>query len=107
MTYPDGAIYEGAFQDDLADGEGKITYTDGSTYEGDWVAGVIEGMGRATYPNGVVYEGAFRNARAAFDNNHSITLISSTSVSATSSGERSYESFSFDFPVARASNTNI
>ena len=55
-TYPDGTIYEGAFQNGQREGEGTARMPDGFTYSGGWKAGLYHGQGIATYPNGDVVQ---------------------------------------------------
>ena len=57
MTLPDGTVYTGGFDNDVFEGQGKITYPDGMTYEGGWAAGKRVGEGRAVFPDGLVFEG--------------------------------------------------
>ncbi len=59
VTYANGDVYEGAFENDQRHGQGTFTGTDGYTYVGQWQNGRIEGTGRVTYPDGSVYEGTF------------------------------------------------
>ena len=37
FTWPSGATYNGAFDDDKRNGYGEMMYADGSTYKGNWL----------------------------------------------------------------------
>ncbi len=52
MTYANGDVYEGAFQNDKRQGQGTFRGTDGYVYEGEWVEGRIEGQGTVTILTG-------------------------------------------------------
>ena len=56
-TYPDGSVYEGAFDNGYRRGEGIYTKTDGSVYEGAWDNGHRHGRGKYTTADGRVIEG--------------------------------------------------
>lgn len=60
-TYSNGTVYEGEFQEGVADGRGTFYYTNGSVYQGEVKMGSPHGTGRITYASGTVYEGAFQN----------------------------------------------
>jgi hypothetical protein len=45
-TWPDGAVYDGDWKDDIKNGEGKSTYPDGIVYEGDFKDDKKNGMGK-------------------------------------------------------------
>lgn len=61
MTYANGNVYDGDWNNDIKEGDGKMTYVNGDVYEGSWEYDVIEGDGKMTYANGDVYEGSWRN----------------------------------------------
>lgn len=60
-TYSNGTVYEGEFQEGVADGRGTFYYTNGSVYQGDVKNGSFEGRGTLRYAGGTVYEGTFQN----------------------------------------------
>ena len=41
MKYSNGDVYEGVFEYDLCNKNGKMTYKDGSVYEGSWLNGLV------------------------------------------------------------------
>mmetsp|Transcript_11787 Transcript_11787/g.14247 ORF Transcript_11787/g.14247 Transcript_11787/m.14247 type:complete len:954 (+) Transcript_11787:9-2870(+) len=45
-----GDVYEGDFEDDVREGEGKCTFSDGRVYNGTWVNDEPSGQGIITYP---------------------------------------------------------
>lgn len=55
--WPDGAIYEGFWRDDKADGYGRLIHTDGDYYEGEWRNDKAHGKGVYFHPNGTFYDG--------------------------------------------------
>jgi hypothetical protein len=83
MTFPDGTVYVGDFNDGNKSGRGKIEYADGSVYDGEFsedaphghgtyttTRGVYDGQiyyghkvgrGKMTFANGDVYDGIFKN----------------------------------------------
>ena len=54
-----GTIYEGQFQQDLLNGEGKITFLDGSREEGFFVDNLLTGKGKKVSSKGKIEEGEF------------------------------------------------
>lgn len=60
-TYSNGTVYEGEFQEGVADGRGTFYYTNGSVYQGDVKNGSFEGRGTLRYAGGTEYEGTFQN----------------------------------------------
>ena len=60
-TYPDGAVYSGAFHQDLRTGFGKFVWSNGNTYEGNWKEDRMEGTGTFRYVSGQLLKGFFRN----------------------------------------------
>lgn len=50
MTWRDGTVYEGHFNDAKFEGYGEMTYPDGSYYKGYWEDGLKHGK------NGVMYD---------------------------------------------------
>jgi hypothetical protein len=53
-------VYEGAFEDGLFSGRGKLTNADGRSYSGDFARGQFNGRGRFEAPSGEIYEGDFQ-----------------------------------------------
>eukprot|EP00984_Skeletonema_dohrnii_P016927 scaffold7611_cov79-Skeletonema_dohrnii-CCMP3373.AAC.2 len=72
ITYDNGDLYKGEFQDTEPHGVGKMTYKDGRVCEGTWKSGKIvyegelvdgkpHGRGKEIHSNGDVYEGEWKN----------------------------------------------
>ena len=59
--FPDGTVYNGAFENGRFSGRGILTCSNGDVYEGRWKNGAKDGRGKMTYPNGVTYEGSWKN----------------------------------------------
>lgn len=53
--------YQGEWEDDLKNGNGKEIYPDGSTYEGNFTKGKKNGQGKLYLLNGTLYEGTFKD----------------------------------------------
>jgi hypothetical protein len=62
IKYADGAVYEGEFAEDAPHGRGKYTTPKG-VYEGHLHYGHKQGLGKMTFVNGNVYEGNFNEDR--------------------------------------------
>lgn len=45
QSWADGSSFDGAWDNDVPHGKGKMVYEDASTYSGDWVEGVRSGSG--------------------------------------------------------------
>lgn len=58
IEWDNGTVYEGAFDNGLYHGRGKLTTAEGS-YIGDFAKGMYDGRGRFEAPGGEVYEGDF------------------------------------------------
>jgi len=58
INYANGAVYEGEFAEDAPHGRGKYTTPKG-VYDGHIHYGHKHGRGKMTFPNGDVYEGVF------------------------------------------------
>ena len=43
MTYGNGDVYEGNFEDNEENGHGKMTYVRGEVYDGEWKNGMERG----------------------------------------------------------------
>ena len=61
LTFEDGKVYEGEFQNDLWNGKGKCTYPNGDTFIGDCKMGKFDGSGKCFFSNGDAYEGEYKN----------------------------------------------
>jgi hypothetical protein len=53
MTFPDGTVFVGEFNNGEKSGVGKINYADGSVYEGEFAEDAPHGRGKYTTPKGV------------------------------------------------------
>ena len=65
MTWADDAVYEGEFAGGKRNGQGTYTWADGSVYEGEWVNGLKNGQGTYTNPNGYCYKGEWKDGKAS------------------------------------------
>ena len=65
MTWADDAVYEGEFAGGKRNGQGIYTWADGSVYEGEWVNGLKNGQGTYTNPNGYCYKGEWKDGKAS------------------------------------------
>ena len=45
MQWPDGAVYEGLWENNLYNGAGKLKHANGDLYEGEFVDGKMQGAG--------------------------------------------------------------
>ncbi|KAG7357995.1 MORN repeat-containing protein [Nitzschia inconspicua] len=57
IKFPDGAFYRGALYNGARHGYGVYHFNDGSVYEGESVMNVFEGKGKMTWNDGGWYEG--------------------------------------------------
>lgn len=57
QKWPDGAIYEGEWRDDIAEGKGKLVHVDGDVYYGEWKNDKANGYGVYQHANGTIYKG--------------------------------------------------
>lgn len=57
ITWPDGDIYEGEWNDEGKHGYGKMQYIYAYTEEGEYENNHRIGKGKITWPNGEIYEG--------------------------------------------------
>jgi hypothetical protein len=64
---PDGAKYEGQYQDGLRHGKGVAVYKNGVHYDGTWRTGKRDGRGVATYPLGARYDGSWQDDQPTRD----------------------------------------
>ena len=58
---PCRAFVQGACQNNVKHGKGKMQWASGDVYDGDWNGGVIHGGGTFTYADGGVYTGEWEN----------------------------------------------
>ncbi len=65
MTWADDAVYEGEFAGGKRNGQGTYTWADGSVYEGEWVNGWRNGQGTYTMTNGYCYKGEWKDGKAS------------------------------------------
>ena len=71
ITFDNGDVYEGAFQDNEPHGVGKMTYKNGRVCEGIWKDGNIDyevemkphGSGEMIYTSGSMYEGEWKESK--------------------------------------------
>lgn len=62
LTFSDGAIYDGEFQNGRIEGHGRMTLADGQWYLGEWMDGKKHGLGLDVAADGTVgHEGTFCN----------------------------------------------
>ena len=57
FVYPDGARYEGMWENDRANGEGSLIHSDGDVYTGSFVNDKAHGHGTFRHSNGARYSG--------------------------------------------------
>ena len=62
-SFADGGLYEGEFDVNKPDGEGRRIWPDGRIYQGLWESGVQHGAGVITYANGDWVSGTFEQGR--------------------------------------------
>jgi len=62
MSFNDGSIYDGEWQNSVMVGQGTCTFSDGITeYSGEWKNGNPDGQGCFLYSNGDRYDGSWEN----------------------------------------------
>eukprot|EP00745_Piridium_sociabile_P024241 TRINITY_DN381_c0_g1_i2.p1 TRINITY_DN381_c0_g1~~TRINITY_DN381_c0_g1_i2.p1 ORF type:complete len:208 (+),score=22.97 TRINITY_DN381_c0_g1_i2:133-756(+) len=59
FVHVDGDVYEGDWYDDKAHGHGVYRHADGSRYEGQWQADKQHGKGLEEWPDGAKYNGQY------------------------------------------------
>lgn len=52
-------FYEGEFENDLIQGQGRVTHNKGTVYQGEFQANEAHGLGREDYSDGSYYQGQF------------------------------------------------
>ena len=57
--WPDGRVYQGAFKNDLPNGDGVLSLVNGDKYSGNFVGGLYDGSGIYTWSSGKAYIGDF------------------------------------------------
>ena len=57
--WPDGRVYQGAFKNDLPNGDGVLSLVNGDKYSGNFVGGLYDGSGIYTWSSGKEYLGDF------------------------------------------------
>ena len=60
FKYPDGARYEGMWENDMANGEGSLVHADGDVYNGSFVNDKAHGQGTFEHANGARYVGEWK-----------------------------------------------
>ncbi|XP_029466007.1 MORN repeat-containing protein 4 isoform X2 [Rhinatrema bivittatum] len=63
LSFADGSIYVGQFENGLFSGCGVLTFPDGSRYEGEFVQGKFQGAGVFTRYDNMKFEGEFKSGR--------------------------------------------
>ena len=61
QIWPDGAKYEGYWQNDMANIKGKLIHADGDIYEGEWADDKPNGYGIYKHIDGTIYEGEWKD----------------------------------------------
>ena len=56
-TWPDGAYYQGEFQEDRENGQGLYHFSNGDRYRGAFLNGRLHGNGTYTWASGTVFVG--------------------------------------------------
>jgi len=60
ISFANGDLYVGNWEDGMQHGQGKYMYANGSTYEGYWRNGKYDGSGQLTVPDGSCYVGYWK-----------------------------------------------
>ena len=63
MIYYDGSVYDGQWQNNKRQGQGSMNFQNGESYVGNWNNGAIQGTGTYSYKNGEKFEGQFSNGK--------------------------------------------
>ena len=67
-TWPNGAKYDGEYENDLPNGHGVEIFPDGSSFDGNYHDGSYAGLGKLTLSNGLTLDGEFKvMPTAAYD----------------------------------------
>ena len=59
QKWNDGAMYEGYWRNDKANGKGRLIHANGDVYEGDWAEDKAHGSGFYIHSDGAKYQGAW------------------------------------------------
>ena len=62
-TWPNGDVYDGAWEDGERTGKGRMLYANGDVYNGDWKDGEPNGQGKMRWANGDKYSGGWKNGK--------------------------------------------
>ena len=60
QNWPDGSKYEGYWENDMANGRGRLIHADGDVYEGQWVNDKAHGNGVYIHMDGAQYVGEWK-----------------------------------------------
>ena len=63
VTYPNGANYDGEWEDGKSHGHGVLTFASGEKHDGEWKDNQQHGHGVYTYANGSKYDGEWKNGK--------------------------------------------
>ena len=63
LIHANGDVYEGEWKDDKAWGNGIYIHTDGAKYEGAWENDKQHGEGKEIWPDGAKYKGMYENGQ--------------------------------------------
>lgn len=61
QIWPDGAKYEGYWENGKASGKGRLIHADGDVYTGEWKNDKAEGYGEYRHKDGATYIGAWKD----------------------------------------------
>ncbi|MBK7009020.1 MAG: hypothetical protein IPH36_10530 [Saprospiraceae bacterium] len=61
MTYANGDVYKGSWNNDYPSGEGEYFFADGSSYAGQFINGNFDGRGRFREIDGSSYDGEWKD----------------------------------------------
>jgi len=61
LHFAEGGVFEGNFENNQIQGEGKFIYKDGSIYQGNLMNGLKSNQGQITFINGDSYEGEWKS----------------------------------------------
>ncbi|CBL47065.1 hypothetical protein HDN1F_34820 [gamma proteobacterium HdN1] len=63
VQFPDGSSFKGHFSAGLPEGEGAFTDRSGNTFSGQWHLGRQQGVGNLRYSNGNIYQGEWLDGK--------------------------------------------
>ena len=61
QVWPDGSLYEGYWQNNQANGTGRLLHKDGDVYQGEWKDDKAHGFGYYFHQDGSFYRGFWAN----------------------------------------------